>query len=74
MVTAHPDGSAASHLREPLYHRDPRTGESFLRYRVFGWKILDELRAAGFSRANATYFFAPVLGYMSLHPLIIAQK
>jgi SAM-dependent methyltransferase len=62
------------HLQSPGYHRDGDADEQFLRFRAFGWKLLDELRSAGFSRATAEYVFAPVHGYMTLHPIITATK
>jgi hypothetical protein len=67
------DGSQR-HLQPPAYHVDKDTGEKFLRYRAFGWKILDELRSAGFSSATAEYVFAPVHGYMVLSPIVVAVK
>jgi hypothetical protein len=74
VLTTQTGGTSASRVPAAPYHRDPQSGECFLRHRIFGWKILDELRAAGFSRASAEYLFAPVHGYMLLHPLIAAVK
>lgn len=69
----HPDGSIQN-FEPASYHRDAESGEEFLRLRAFGWKVLDDLRQAGFSSATAEYLFAPVHGYMTLHPIICAIK
>jgi SAM-dependent methyltransferase len=68
-----PDGST-EHIEPASHHHDNVTGESFLRFRAFGWKFLDDLRSAGFSRASAEYAFAPVHGYMTLHPVFTATR
>lgn len=69
-----PDGTILHHL-PPEYHGDPATHEGILSYRSFGWKILDDLRAAGFTQARAEFIFGPVHGFMMLlNPVIVATK
>jgi hypothetical protein len=69
-----PDGSI-NHILPPEYHGDPEKDERILSFRAFGWKILDELRDAGFSRACATFYWGPVYGHMTLlHPVFVATR
>jgi SAM-dependent methyltransferase len=69
-----PDGSIR-HLQPPEFHGDPATNQGILSFRSFGWKILDELRAAGFTRASATFVFGPLHGYMTLlTPIIVGVR
>jgi SAM-dependent methyltransferase len=54
---------------------DPAAGGYTASIRAFGWKVLDELREAGFSRASANYVFGPLHGYMTLSsPVIVAVR
>jgi hypothetical protein len=69
-----PDGSI-HHLLPPEYHGDPANSEGILSFRAFGWRILDELREAGFSRASAHFVFGPLHGYMQLlNPVIVGER
>jgi SAM-dependent methyltransferase len=69
-----PDGSI-NHILPPEYHGDPASTDGILSFRAFGWKILDEIRESGFSRAYAIFMFAPLNGYMSLiSPVIVAIR
>lgn len=69
-----PDGSI-NHILPPEYHGDPAKQEKILSFRSFGWKILDELRAAGFSSAHAEFVFNPLHGYMTLLiPVIVGIR
>jgi SAM-dependent methyltransferase len=68
------DGSI-NHILPPEYHGDPAKGEGILSFRAFGWKILDELRHAGFTGASAKFVFGPLHGYMTLlDPVIVAIR
>jgi SAM-dependent methyltransferase len=63
------------HLLPPEYHGDPASEGGILSFRAFGWRILDELRQAGFTSAKAEYIFGPFHGYMQLiNPIIVATK
>lgn len=69
-----PDGSI-HHILPPEYHGDPASSEGILSFRAFGWRILDELREAGFSDARAEFLFGPVYGFMTLlNPVIVAIR
>jgi SAM-dependent methyltransferase len=66
-----PDGSI-HHILPPEYHGDPANHGGVLSFRSFGWNILDEMRAAGFTRAEARFLFGPLHGHMTLlHPVIV---
>jgi len=69
-----PDGSI-NHIHPPEYHGDPAKEGGILSFRSFGWKILDEVRDAGFARARATFLFGPLHGYMTLlTPVVIGVR
>lgn len=69
-----PDGSI-NHLHAPEYHGDPAKPGGVLSYRSFGWKILDEIREAGFTRVSAKFLFEPLRGHMTLlNPVIVAMR
>jgi len=69
-----PDGTI-NHILPPEYHGDPASGDGILSFRAFGWKILDELREAGFSRASAKFIYGPIHGFMTVMlPVIVAVK
>lgn len=53
------------HFHAPEYHGDPvGQGRGVLCYRHFGWELLDELRAAGFSEAAALFYWSAERGYL----------
>ncbi|HEX8156036.1 MAG TPA: class I SAM-dependent methyltransferase [Solirubrobacteraceae bacterium] len=58
-----PDGTV-EHLLAPEYHGDPLGSDDCLCYQHFGWDLLDELRAAGFSRAWACVYWSPRFAYL----------
>ena len=69
-----PDGTIV-HFLPPEYHGDPAKKEGILSFRAFGWKVLDELREAGFASVSANFLFGPLHGYMSvLNPVLVAVK
>jgi hypothetical protein len=70
-----PDGSIR-HLAAPEYHDDPANPDGILSFRAFGWKILDEIRDAGFARASVRYLFGPLHGHLSLvaSPIVVAVR
>jgi Methyltransferase domain len=68
------DGSI-NHILPPEYHEDPAKPEGILSFRSFGWRILDELREAGFSSASAEFVFGPLHGYMTLlNPIVVGIR
>ena len=68
------DGSIR-HILPPEYHGDPASSTGILSFRAFGWRILDDMRDAGFGRAFARFVFNPLHGYPSvLNPVIVGVK
>ncbi len=50
------------HLEPPEYHGDPVDGEGILAFYHFGWDLLDQVKAAGFERAQWCLPWAPAQG------------
>jgi|SRR6516164_7933900 SAM-dependent methyltransferase len=67
------DGSV-QHFLPPEFHGDPANPDGILSFRSFGWRILDEVRASGFSKSSAEFVFSPMNGYMLLNPVIVGVK
>ena len=62
-----PDGTI-QHLEEPELHGDPM-GNGILAYYHFGWRLLDEMRSAGFRRVQLGTLYEPFAGLTSnYHP------
>lgn len=63
------------HLQEPEYHGDPLTTAGCLCFTHFGWEMLDQVRAAGFSDAYAVMFWSAAFGYLGGEQVIfVAHK
>jgi len=69
-----PDGSIVHHLPAE-YHGDPvGGGEGILAYHVFGWDLLDAIRASGFRHAEMHFYWSAELGYVGgLQSVIVAN-
>lgn len=52
------------HLLEPEYHSDPLTTDGCLCFTHFGWQMLDQARAGGFSDAYAVLVWSVAFGYL----------
>ena len=53
------DNNVIEHIEPPEYHGDPVNPEGgVLCFQIFGWKLLEELKAAGFKRASAVCFWS----------------
>lgn len=64
----HADGSI-EHLEPPEFHGDPVTAEGILAFYHFGWQLLDEMKDAGFSRAEIGVLYEPFAGFVgNYHP------
>lgn len=61
------------HLLEPEYHGDPVSG-GILCFYHFGWDLLDDARAAGFSEAEMVQLWAPGLGYCGALWTLVATR
>ena len=59
------------HLQEPDYHGDPINGAGILCYYYFGWDILENMKAAGFSDAFAFYYWSKEFGYLGVPQMMI---
>jgi len=57
------DGSIR-HLEAPEYHGDPLNPDGCLCFYHFGWALLDELRALGFSEVCSLRYWSRELGYL----------
>jgi SAM-dependent methyltransferase len=69
-----PDGTIR-HILPPEYHGDPIRADGVLSFRSFGWRILDEMREAGFTRAFARVVFGPLHGHMTLlYPVFVGIR
>jgi len=66
------DGTLKHHL-EPEYHGDPIGGPVLCFYH-FGWDLLDELRATGFTRAAMAMPWAPEQGILYGHWTLVATR
>lgn len=53
------DDGSIEHLEEPEYHGDPVDPKGVLAFYNFGWDLLDDVRAAGFSQACWILPWAP---------------
>ncbi|MDG1905371.1 MAG: class I SAM-dependent methyltransferase [Arenicella sp.] len=67
------DGQIVHHL-EPEYHGDPVTGKGVLCYQVFGWQVLDQLVACGFSQASIFLMWSQKYAYLGPDQVIIFAK
>jgi SAM-dependent methyltransferase len=53
------------HLLKPEFHGDSAApDDSSLCFRYFGWEVLDQLRACGFTKAVANGYWSPRQGYL----------
>jgi SAM-dependent methyltransferase len=58
------DDGSIEHLLAPEFHGDPVSEQGILCYYHFGWSILDEMRAAGFSKARCHLYWSWEQGYL----------
>jgi SAM-dependent methyltransferase len=73
-ATVGSDG-AVTHLLPPEYHGDPVDNAGCLCFQVFGWSVIDDLRAAGFADAQTIVYWSPDCGFLGPNQLqIIATK
>jgi hypothetical protein len=64
------DGSI-THLTEPEFHGDPIRKGGVLCFYHFGWSVLDDLRAVGFSQAILHLYWSLKAGYLGGGSLLI---
>jgi SAM-dependent methyltransferase len=58
------DKGEIEHLCEPQYHGDPVNQQGCLSFYTFGWRIIDDLKRAGFARAACHFYWSDSLGYL----------
>jgi hypothetical protein len=74
-ATLKPDGTIEHHLPAE-YHGNPVDPEGgALCFRYFGWELLDQLRAIGFSRVHALAYWSEKQGYLGKEQyMFLAEK
>ncbi len=70
-----PDGSI-EHRQEPEYHGNPADPEAgSLCFRYYGWRLIDDLRAAGFVAPEALFYWSKQFSYLGMtNNIFIAHK
>jgi len=64
ILRGRPDSSGQiEHLQPPEYHGDGLSRSGIYTFHNFGWDILEQIRNAGFSRAEAGFCYAPREGF-----------
>ena len=64
-----------THVLPPEYHGNPLSSDGCLSFYQFGWEILDELQALGFTNAKALLYWSREFGYLGGEQLIfVATK
>lgn len=58
------DDGEIEHLSEPEYHGDPVNQQGCLSFYTFGWRIIDDLKRAGFAQAACHFYWSESLGYL----------
>ena len=69
------DGSI-EHLLPPEMHGNPVDPDAgALCYRYYGWQVMDDLRSAGFSRAEAWFYWSRRFGYLGdTNSIVVAWR
>ncbi|RKT44480.1 glycosyltransferase [Thiocapsa rosea] len=62
------------HLMEPEYHGDPLSDAGCLCFYHFGWNLLDDLRAIGFTDASARLFWSREFGYLGGEQMLLLAR
>ena len=66
-------GTIVHHV-DPEYHGDPAADSGCLAFYTFGWNLLDEVRAAGFSKVQLVSTWVPDRGYLGAQLVVLASK
>jgi SAM-dependent methyltransferase len=67
------EGKITHHL-PPEYHGDPVDSSGCLCFQVFGWDVLEEMKAAGFSDAYTVFYWSVDRGYLGPNQLLIVGR
>lgn len=62
------------HLLPPEYHGDPMNPEGCLCYYHFGWELLEDLKAVGFTNSQAILYWSSAYGYLGGEQLIFLAR
>ena len=68
------DGGVVEHLLPAEYHGDPLSQAGVLCFTHFGWEMLEQVKAAGFSDAYAACFHSLEFGYLGGEQFIFIAK
>jgi len=68
------DDGEIEHLCEPEYHGDPVNAQGCLSFYNFGWRLLEELRQAGFASAEAHFYWSEELGYLGEEQFLFTAR
>jgi len=72
IIRAYVSNSASVvHLLPPEYHGDPLQSDGCLCYYHFGWELLDELSAIGFTDTKSLLYWSSELGYLGGEQVIL---
>lgn len=71
LIRARIEEGKVVHILEPEWHGDPVTGEGILCFQHFGWAMLDDLRASGFSSVEVLAFDQIEYGYYTEDPILV---
>lgn len=74
LVRARLTDEGVEHLLPPEYHGDPTQDAGCLAFHTFGWKLLEEIRASGFSGAWLVDGWNPEKGYLGFTGCLYAIK
>lgn len=73
-ATLNEDGTI-NHILPPEYHGDPINPEGgILCFQVFGWKLLDELKEAGFCKVSIYFYWSLVHGFLGREQMVIVGE
>jgi len=61
------------HILTPEYHGDPLSGNDCLCFTYFGWDMLDEVRALGFTDVYALTFYSTAFGYYGIPHIFFSR-
>jgi SAM-dependent methyltransferase len=69
------DDGTIEHLMEPEYHGNPVDPEGSLCFRYYGWRLMDDLRAAGFESPEGLFYWSAEFGYLgTTNNIFLARK
>lgn len=64
LIRARIENGEVIHIQPPEFHGDPLSQDGVLCFQHFGWKMLDQMRAAGFRDVYALCYQSKEFGYL----------